>query len=118
MAYWPTHRIVKVRVERTEPNCAYPFRIISLDPNIPNICNGVFGRMDQFFDTGFFVADLSLVTLYRTQREGEKAEMEKIHEKYADLRRQLRKAQKAYKWGLKAVEDYKAFKQLNTPHCP
>ena len=117
MAAWPSKRIVKVRVEPANfPNSGYPYRIVSLEPSV-DIVNGIFIVMDARIEgvNGFYVAGLEVVTLYKTRRGAEKAQLEELHKQYAELRRALRTAQKHYKWALKAVEDYKAFKQLNTP---
>ena len=112
MAHWPDHRIVKVRMDKGCWN-GYPYKITSLEPSI-TIRNGIPMYSDAHCDDGFYVSDFSLVTLYPTRRKAEKAQLEVIHQQYADQRRELRNAQTRYKNALKRLQEYKAFKQLQT----
>ena len=103
---WPSRRIVKVKIEEVK-NSAMPFRVTCLDDTPSNV---EFGK-DDFF----FIAGLETISLYASRKQGEKDQLEKAHTEYAKLRRELRMAQRKYKWGLKMVAEYKKFKQLQTP---
>ena len=100
MAVWPSRKLVKVKIEPCQS--VFPFRVSAVDP------------LEKNFES-FPIADLSLVTLYKTVRAGEKIELEKLHKQYAAERRALRHQQQKYKWALRQVEDYKHFGELQNP---
>ena len=115
MAVWPSRRIAKVQIDRCKDKLSgYPLTVTSLEPTI-DIGNGQIMYGDARLPNGFHIADLEVLELYRSRRQAEKLELEKVHKEYAQLRRDLRTAQRKYKWGLKVVAEYKKFKQIQTP---
>ena len=117
MAVWPSRRVVRVKIDRVRDGTKriqYPLKVTSTEPNV-SIANGITLYMNAFCEDGFYIADLDTVTFYKSRKQGEKTEMENVHKQYAQLRRDLRTAQKKYKWGLKVVAEYKKFKQIQTP---
>jgi hypothetical protein len=115
MAVWPSRRIVRVQIDRCKDKLSgYPLTVTSLEPTV-DIGNGVIMYGDARLENGFHIAGLEVLELYKSRRQGEKDQLEKAHKEYAQLRRDLRTAQKKYKWGLKVVAEYKKFKQLHTP---
>lgn len=115
MAVWPTRRIAKVQIDRCKDKLSgYPLTVTSLEPTI-DIGNGQLMYGDARLPNGFHIAGLEVLELYRSRRQAEKLELEKVHKEYAQLRRDLRTAQRKYKWGLKVVAEYKKFKQIQTP---
>jgi hypothetical protein len=115
MAHWPSRRIVKVQIDRCKDKLSgYPLTVTSLEPTI-DIGNGRIMMSDARLVNGFHIAGLEVLELYRSRKQAEKLELEKIHKEYAQLRRDLRTAQRKYKWGLKVVAEYKKFKQIQTP---
>ena len=99
MAVWPTQRLVKVKIEPCLS--VFPFVVSAVNP------------LDRF--ESFPIPDLSFVKLYKTEKEGEKAELAKLHKQYAAERRALRIQQQKYKWALRQVQDYKHFSALQNP---
>ncbi len=100
MSVWPTRRLVKVKIEHC--SCVFPFLVSAVDLN------------EKDFES-FPIPHPSFVTLYKTEKEGEKAELAKLQKEYADERRALRVQQQKYKWALRQVEDYKHFGALQNP---
>lgn len=100
MAVWPTRKLVKVKIEP----CRYvfPFLVSPVDPNEKDLAP-------------FPIADPSLIRLYKTLEQAEKAELELIHKEYSAERRKLRVQQQKYKWALRRIEDYKHFGHLQQP---
>ena len=103
---WPSRRIVKVKIELVEHG-VYPFVVSSLEPTVK--------ITDHGDGEHFGIASPEVISLYASRKQGEKDQLEKAHTEYAQLRRELRKAQRKYKWGLKMVAEYKKFKELQTP---
>lgn len=100
MAVWPTQKLVKVKVEPC--HTALPFFVSAVDPNEKNF-------------ESFSIAHLSFISLYKTEKEGEKAELTKLNKQYAKERRALRIQQQKYKWALRQVQDFKHFGKLQNP---
>ena len=106
MSVWPSRRIVRVKVERVNDNSGYPFVVSSLEPNV-DIANGLVLYQDQRKVSGFRIASLELIKLYRSRRQAEKIELELLHKEYAQFRK--------LKWTLRRVQEFKAFKLVQTP---
>ncbi len=100
MAVWPTQKLVKVKIEPCQ--CVFPFLVSAVDPNEKNF-------------ESFPIPHPSFVTLHKTENEGEKAELSKLHKQYSAERRALRVQQQRYKWALRQIEDYKHFGSLQNP---
>lgn len=119
IVHWPSRRIVRVKVSKTrdfEKVGGYPLYVESLEPTVDIGESVVFCNSGQVKGNGFYIAGLSVITLYRSRKQAEKIELEKLYREYATERRALRRAQKKYKWALKTLAEYKKFKQLQTPH--
>lgn len=117
MAHWPSQRIVRVKVDtvKTLPKrIQYPLKVVSLEPSV-DISNGVVMYSDARDTNGFYIAGLEVITLYKTRRQAEKAELKKLQDEYAAERKAVRTQAKRYKWALKRVQEFKAFKQVQTP---
>ena len=115
MAVWPSRRVVRGKIDRCKDRLSgYPLTVTSLEPTV-DIGNGQLMYGDARLPNGFHIAGLEVLELYRSRRQGEKDQLEKAHKEYAQLRRDLRTAQRKYKWGLKMVAEYKKFKELHTP---
>jgi len=100
IAYGPSRRVVRVEVSECHDFSGYPLKVICLE---------------RTMDFAFNIADLSLITLYRTREIGVGCELAKLLNYYAKFRRALRTSQKEYKAALKAVQEYKSFGELHTP---
>lgn len=114
MSVWPSRRIVRVKVERVNDNSGYPFVVSSLEPNV-DIANGLVLYQDQRKVSGFRIASLELIKLYRSRRQAEKIELELLHKEYAAQRREARTQFRKLKWTLRRVQEFKAFKLVQTP---
>ena len=105
IAVWPSNRIVKVKVEQCV-NEVFPFRVVSFE-------NGVqIGPLSG--QVWYYTADPSLITLYKSRKEGEKAELEKLHTQHLTEKREMRKQEKRVKLANKRIAEYKRFKQIHT----
>ena len=116
IVHWPSRRIVRVRVDKRIYFEGFPYYVESLEPTVNIGESVVFCNNEQRCGDGFYIADLSVITLYRSRKQAEKIELEKLYREYATERRNLRHAQRKYKWALKTLAEYKKFKQLHTPH--
>ena len=115
MAVWPSRRVAKVQVDLCKNKLSgYPLTVTSLEPTV-DIGNGVLMYGDARLANGFHIAGIEVLELYQSRKQGEKDQLEKAHKEYALLRRELRLAQRKYKWGLKMVAEMKKFKQLHNP---
>lgn len=115
MAHWPSQRIVRVRVEKSNwRTCGYPLKVVSLEPSV-DISNGIIMCNDAREKNSFYIAGLEVITLYKTRRQAEKAQLEKLQDEYAAERKAVRTQAKRYKWALKRVQEFKAFKLVQTP---
>ncbi len=83
----------------------------NLEPSV-NISEGVDRFHNAKTDTGFYLVDPSLITLYQSRRQGERHQMHQILNDYDTKRRELRFAQKRYKAALKQIAEYKKFGAL------
>jgi hypothetical protein len=108
IAVWPSNRIVKVKVEPCKNNPLYPFVLISLEKGV---------KLGTLQSNRFHIADPSLITLYKSRKEGEKAELEKLHDQYLQEKRELRKQQERVKLANKQIAEYKAFGQIQTVYA-
>ena len=106
MSTWPSRRVVRVKVEKVNDNSGYPFVVSSLEPNV-DISNGMV--------SGFRIASIDLIKIYRSRRQAEKIELELLHKEYAVQRREARNQARKMKWALRRVEEFKAFKLVQTP---
>ena len=114
MSVWPSRRIVRVKVERVNDNSGYPFTVSSLEPNV-DIANGLVLYQDQRKVSGFRIASMDVIKIYRSRRQAEKIELELLHKEYAAQRREARNQARKMKWALRRVEEFKAFKLVQTP---
>lgn len=114
MALWFNRRVVRVLISHSESWAPYPLKVTSAEPNVDgsDLQNGIEMYNDARCKDGFYIPDMSFVKFYRTRQQGERAELERLHKKYAEARRELRKMSKYYKWTLGAVAEYKAFQRL------
>ena len=112
IAVWPSNRIVKVKIERCNwRTCGYSFIVVSLEKGVK------IGTDCYYFPDGiayFYIADPSLITLYKSREEGEKAELEKLHDQHLTEKREMRKQEKRVKLANKRIAEYKRFKQIHT----
>ena len=92
-----SRRIIKVQVQRSYG--VYPFLVSSLEKGV------------QYTDK---IADPLFIILYKTRRKAEKAELEVLHQEYRNVKRILRKMEKAVKLANLRVAEFKAFKQVQT----
>jgi predicted double-glycine peptidase len=88
----------------------YPYIVVSLEKGV---------RIDEHPLAGhsgntIYLADPSLITLYKSRAEGEKAELEKLHTQHLTEKRELRKQEKRVKLANKRIGEYKKFKQIQT----
>jgi hypothetical protein len=108
IVHHPTRRIVRVKIEKVQ-NGEYPFKAVSLEPvnisGMPMCC-------DVHCENAFFFADLTVLTTYKTRRQAEKAELEKLQDEYCEARSSLRKVQNYYKLKHRQLQDYKHFGEL------
>ena len=116
IVHWPSRRVVRVKVSKTPEGCNYPLYVESLEPTVDLEWSVVFCNSEQIRKNGFYIADLSVIALYRSRKQGEKIELENLYREYASFRRDLRHVQRKYKWAMKTLAEYKKFNQLHTPY--
>lgn len=105
ISVWPSNRIVKVKIEQCV-NEVFPFRVVSLEQSVQ------IGPLSE--QVWYYVADPSLITLYKSRKEGEKTELEKLHDQHLTEKREMRKQEKRVKLANKRIAEYKKFKQIQT----
>ena len=88
ISVWPSNRIVKVKIEQCV-NEVFPFRVVSLEQSVQ------IGPLSE--QVWYYVADPSLITLYKSRKEGEKTELEKLHDQHLTEKREMRKQEKRVK---------------------
>lgn len=118
ISVWPSHRIVKVKIDRCSwQTCGYPFVVTSLKKGV-HLEKGVeFSGLTQMNCEGFeqfYIADPSLVNLYPSRKAAEKCELDKLHDQYLIEKRALAAQQKRVKWANKRIAEYKKFNELQS----
>lgn len=106
----PSNRIVKVKIDKCDWPCSNPFTVISLEKGVRIDSSPLGGH----FGNTLYLTDPSLITLYKSRKEAEKSELEKLHDQYLQEKRELKKQQERVKLANKRIAEYKAFKQLQT----
>jgi hypothetical protein len=109
VSVWPSNRIVKVKVEPCK-NEVYPFRVTSLEKGVKI---GGSAELGEGWD-GYNIVDPSLITLYKSREEGEKAELEKLHDQHLIEKKALKKQEERVKSANRRIAEYKMFKQIQT----
>ena len=105
MAIQPSKRIVKVMIEPCHDN-VFPFVVRSLERSVApdnDCCQFVNGRWQ------FRIVDPSIITLYKSRKKAEKAQLEKLHDQYRNEKRALRLQEKRVKLANQQVAEYKAY---------